>query len=94
MSFDATEMYLIPPRSWRQAQQPPAIRSRIGRPVVEESAIESWDRQDTIQYCNFMNKYRGGKCLTSLAAPRPSGQAHISMFTIWLYVKVQPHDIL
>jgi len=29
-----------------------------------------------------------------LAAPRPTGQAHISVFTICLYVKVQPHDIL
>jgi len=66
MGFDATETYLIPPRSWRQAQQPPAIGSRIGQPVVEESAIEFWDRQYTIQYCNIMNKNRGGKGLISL----------------------------
>jgi len=66
MGFDAIETYLIPPRSWRQAQQPPAIGSRIGPLVVEESAIEFWDRQHTIQYCNFMNKGRGGKYLISL----------------------------
>jgi len=59
MSFDAAETYLIPPRSWRQAQQHPAIRARIGKLVVEELAIEFWDRQPTIQYCNFMNK--GGR---------------------------------
>jgi len=40
-------VYLIPLRSWRQAQQPPAIRSKIGAVVVEESAIEFWDRQGT-----------------------------------------------
>jgi len=45
MGSDATETYLIPPRSWRQVPQPPAIRSRIGQRVVEESAIKSWDRQ-------------------------------------------------
>ena len=65
MDLDATETYLIPPRSWRQAQQPPAIGSRIGQLVVEESAIEFWDRQYTIQYCNIMNKSRGGKDLIS-----------------------------
>jgi len=32
-------------RSWNQAQQPPAIRFRIGAVVVAESAIEFWDRQ-------------------------------------------------
>jgi len=40
MSPDATETYLIPLRGWRQAQQPPAIRSRIGQLVVELSVIE------------------------------------------------------
>jgi len=45
MSFDATETYPIPPRSWRHAQQPLAIRSGIGQVVVVESAIESWDRE-------------------------------------------------
>jgi len=40
MSFNATETYHIPPRGWRPAQQPPAIRSRIGQPVVEKSAIK------------------------------------------------------
>jgi len=40
MSFDGTETYLIPPRSLRQAQQPPAIRYRIGKLVVELSVIE------------------------------------------------------
>ena len=34
MSFDATETSFIPLRSWRRAQQPPAIRSRIGAVVV------------------------------------------------------------
>jgi len=47
MSFDATETSFIPLRSWRQDQQPPAIGSRIGQAVVEESAIEFWDRQGT-----------------------------------------------
>jgi len=47
LSSDATETYLIPPRSRRQGQQPPAIGSRIGPAVVEESAIEFWDRQGT-----------------------------------------------
>jgi len=45
MGFDGTETSFIPLRSWRRAQQPPAIRSRIGPAVVEESAIEPWDRQ-------------------------------------------------
>jgi len=47
MSSDATETSFIPLRSWRRAQQPPAIRSRIGAVVVEESAIEFWERQST-----------------------------------------------
>ena len=65
MSFDATEAYLLPLRSWRQAQQPPAIRSTIGPLVVAESAIEFWDRHYTIQY-SIMNKGCGGKDLISL----------------------------
>ena len=32
-------------RSWHHAQQPPAIRFRSGAVVMEESAIEFWDRQ-------------------------------------------------
>jgi len=44
-------MYPIPLRSWRRAQHPPAIRSRIGWAVVEGSAIGLWDRQP----CNLMN---------------------------------------
>jgi len=47
MSFDATETSFIPLRSRRRAQQSPAIRSRIGRAVVEESDIELWERQGT-----------------------------------------------
>jgi len=47
MSSDATETSFIPLRSWRRAQQPPAIRSRIGAVVVEESAIEFRERQGT-----------------------------------------------
>jgi len=66
MSLNATETSFILLRSWRRAQQPPAIGSRIGRVVVEESVIEFWDRQDSIQPCNFMNKGRGGMGLTSL----------------------------
>jgi len=66
MSSDATETSFIPLRSWRRAQQPPAIRSRIGAVVVEGSVIELWDRQDSIQPCNFMNRNRGGMNLTSL----------------------------
>jgi len=34
--------------------------------VVEESVIEFFDRQDSIQPCNFMNKIRGGMDLTPL----------------------------
>jgi len=44
LSFDATETFFIPLRSWRRARQSPAIRFRIGAVVVEESAIEFWDR--------------------------------------------------
>jgi len=47
LSSDATETSLIPLRSWRRAQRSPAIRIRIGAVVVEESAIEFWDRQST-----------------------------------------------
>jgi len=52
--------------SWRRGQQPPAIRSRIEAVVVEESVIEFWDGQDSIQPCNFMNKGPGGMNLTPL----------------------------
>jgi len=45
MSLDATEASFIPLRRWRRAQQSPAIGSRIGSVLVEESAIEFWDRQ-------------------------------------------------
>jgi len=55
MSFGVTETYLILPRSWRRAEQCSAVGSRIGPAVMEESAIEFWDSQHTIQYCNFMN---------------------------------------
>jgi len=47
MGLDATEMSFIPLRSWRRAQQSPAVRSRIGPAVVEESDIELWERQGT-----------------------------------------------
>jgi len=50
MGFDATETSFIPLRSWRQDKQPPAIGSRIGQAVVEESAIEIWDRQHPILF--------------------------------------------
>jgi len=45
LSSDATETSFIPLRSWRRAQRSPAIGFRIGAVVVEESAIEFWDRQ-------------------------------------------------
>jgi len=44
LTFDTTETSFIPRRSGRRAQQSPAIRFRIGGVVVEESAIELWDR--------------------------------------------------
>jgi len=47
MSFDATETSFIPLRGRRRAQQSPAIRSRVGPVVVEESDIELWERQGT-----------------------------------------------
>ena len=55
MSFDATEMSFIPLRSWRRAQQSPAIGSRIGLAAVEKSAIELWDRLGTYKD----NSYKG-----------------------------------
>jgi len=45
MSFHAPGAYLIPAWSWRQAQQRPAYRSKVGQVVVEESAIEFRDHQ-------------------------------------------------
>jgi len=38
-------MDLTPLGSWRRAQQYPAIRSRIGPVVAEESDIKLWERQ-------------------------------------------------
>jgi len=66
LSPDATETSFIPLRSWRRAQQSPAIRFRIGAVVVEKYGIEFFDRQDSIQPCNFMNNIRGGMDLTPL----------------------------
>ena len=45
LSLDATEISFIPLRRWHREQQSPAIRFRIRAVVVEESAIEFWDRQ-------------------------------------------------
>jgi len=47
MDIDATETYLIPTCSRRQAQQPCGLRSGIGQVGMEESGIESWDRPST-----------------------------------------------
>jgi len=66
MDFDTTRMSFILLRSWYSGQESPAIRSRIGAVVVEESLMESWDRQHSIQPCNLMNKGRRGMDLTSL----------------------------
>ena len=63
MDFDATETYLIPPRSRHPAQQPPAIRSRIGQLVVKASAIELWEFKYPIQYCQLRNKCRRGSTI-------------------------------
>ena len=82
MSLDATETYPIPPRSRRRAQQPSAIRFRIGRAVMEESAIEFWDRQHTIQYCNLMNKCRGEMDCTPLGSWRRAQQSLTNRITI------------
>jgi len=45
MSIDAIETYLILACSRRRAKRRPGVRSKVGSAVVEESAIESWDRQ-------------------------------------------------
>jgi len=45
MSIDATGTYLIPSSSWHPAQGRPGDIFKIGAAVVEESAIEFWDRQ-------------------------------------------------
>jgi len=45
LNLDATETFFIPLRSWRRAQQSPAIRFRIKAVVVEESSIKFWDCQ-------------------------------------------------
>jgi len=42
---------------------------------MEESAIEFWDRQYTIQYCNFMNKSRGGMDCTPLGSRHQAQQS-------------------
>jgi len=68
MGSDETETSFIPLRSWRRAQQPPAIGTRIGAVVVEESVIEFYDQQDSIQPCNFINKGRGGMDYTPLGS--------------------------
>ena len=48
ISIDATGMFLILACSWRRAQRRRAFRAGIGQVVVEESAMESWDRQDPL----------------------------------------------
>ena len=58
MGSDATETSFIPLPSWRRAQQPPAIRSRIGAVVVEESAIKLWELQGTTYKDNPHNSQR------------------------------------
>ena len=70
MGSDATETSFIPLRSWHRAEQSPAIISSIGQVVVEESVIEFWDPQDSIQPCNLMNKGRGGMDLIPLGGWR------------------------
>jgi len=75
MGSDATETSFIPGRSWRRAQQSPAIGFRIGAVVVEESGIGLWDCQDSIQPCNFMNKVRGGMDRTPLGSWRRAQQS-------------------
>jgi len=82
MGSDATETSFIPLSSWRRAQQSPAIRFRIGAMVVEESVIEFWDRQDSIQPCNFMNKDCGGMDCTPLGSCRRAQQPPAIRFRI------------
>ena len=41
-------MSFIPLRSWHRGQRSRAIGLRIGAVVVQESAIELWERQGTI----------------------------------------------
>jgi len=89
---DATETSFIPGRSWRRAQQSPAIRFRIGAVVVEESVIEFWDCQDSIQPCNFMNKIRGEMYHTPLRSWRRAQQSPAIRFRIGLVV-VEESDI-
>ena len=70
-----TERSFIPLRSRLQAQPHPAIRSQIGALVVQESASEFWNRQDSIQPSNFINKDCGGvdliSSLSGLRAQQP-----------------------
>jgi len=47
LSFHATETSLIRLHNQRRTQQPPAIRSRIGQTILENSAIKFWDCQST-----------------------------------------------
>jgi len=47
MRSDVTVTPFIPLRSWHRDRQSPAIRSRIGAVVVQDSAIRFWDRQGT-----------------------------------------------
>jgi len=45
MSIDATVTFLILACSWRRDQRRRVFRAGIGQVVVEESGMESWDRQ-------------------------------------------------
>jgi len=55
MGFDVTETSFIPLRGCRRAKRPPAIRSRIGPAVVEESPIEFRDLpQPTLFRINWL----------------------------------------
>jgi len=92
MGSDATETTFIPLRSWHRAQQSPAIGFRIGAVVVEESVIEFWDCQDSIQPCNLMNKDRGGMDRTPLGSWRRAQQPPAIRFRIGPVV-VEESDI-
>jgi len=51
MSIDATVMTFIPACSWRRAQSRLSDGFKIGLLVVEESALEFWDRQHPLLAC-------------------------------------------
>jgi len=71
LSSDTTEMSFIPPRSRRGTQYSPAIASRIGAMVVDNSSVELWAHpHPTIQPCNLMNTGRGGMELIPLRSWR------------------------